>query len=168
MNSRFYAHEPSFFALPIALGDGAALVFFLPSLGKRQQNLGTSPLAKVNVKRYEACTLTGDRTREACNLPFGKQELARCARFEAGKHAPLIFGDVGVEEPEFTRALSRPGIAERGPPEAKRLHFRAFQHQPGLQGFTDGVVEPRLAVLGDYAMRDQTLAVPASGHIALS
>src|SRR5579875_3205045 len=149
------AHESCLVALPVAFGDGGALVGLLAALGDAERHLGAAALAEVDVERHERDPLARDRAGEVAQFFLFQEQLARRARLEARQNAALVFRDVGVEEPHFALALARPGIAERGAAEAEALHLRPLQHEPGLYRPLDRVIEAGLAILGGNAVRDQ-------------
>src|SRR5438067_11750277 len=72
-----------------------------------------------------------------------------------------ICWDVGIDQPDLPAARICIGFGDRRLAAAQRLHLRASERDPGLEGLADLVIEPCFAVLGD----DSNLAVRFRGHL---
>jgi hypothetical protein len=62
----------------------------------------------------------------------------------------LELGDVGVDQPQFAVVHRGIGVRQAGAALAQRLDLAADQHEAGLEGVEDLVVEARPAVVRDH------------------
>src|SRR5262245_34819177 len=135
--------------VPAALLLGLALVVQLLSAGERQLDLGAALLVEIELERHQRHALALDRASELVDLAPVQQELARTLGRMIETAALKIFGDIGVDEPDFAAARIRIGFGYRRLALPQRLDLGAGQCDPGLERLTDLVVESSLAVVGD-------------------
>jgi len=77
------------------------------------------------------------------------QELPRTSFLVAELTGGRVRADVDALQKRLAVLDSRVTVAQIGAMRAQRLHFGPGQREPGLQGFLDKEVMPRLAVIDD-------------------
>src|SRR5581483_7277359 len=145
----FLSQQAAAFAIPAALALGLALVVQFLAAGERDLDFGAPLLVEVELERDDGHTLALDGAGEATDLALMQQQLARPFRRMIEAARLQVFGNVGIDQPDFATARVGVGLADRGLAVAQRLHLGAGQHNAGLEGFTDLVIETRPAVVGD-------------------
>jgi hypothetical protein len=117
---------------------------------ERKLDLGAALFVEIELERNERHALAVHRARELVDLPPVQQKLAGAFRGVVEASTLQVFGDVGVDEPDFAAAGVGIGLCDRGLPLAQRFHFGAGQCDAGFEGLANLVVEARPAVVGDH------------------
>ncbi len=73
-----------------------------------------------------------------------------------------VFGQVGVDQPEFAVLGIGIGLSDRALAAADRFHFRSGQRNAGLKIFEDFVVEAGLTIDGDFHVGEGYAAADAA------
>src|SRR6476659_167222 len=95
------AQQAAALALPRALLLGFALVVQLLALGERELHFGAPLLVERALERHEGHALALDRADQLVDLPLVQQQLARALRRVIEAAGLLVFGDVGVDQPDL-------------------------------------------------------------------
>src|SRR5258708_37268025 len=75
--STLIAHQAAFFARPVALLLGLALVVQLLALGERELDLGPALVVEIELERHQRHALALDRADQLVDLALVQQQLAR-------------------------------------------------------------------------------------------
>src|ERR1051325_456037 len=162
LTSLFLPQQPAPLARPVALLLGLTLVVQLLALGQRDLDLGAALVVEIDLERHDGHALALDRTHQLVDLAAMQQELARPLRRMVEATGLLVFGDVGVDQPQFTVTRRRVGLSDAGLAGAQRLDLAAGERHARLEGLVDRVIEPRLAVIGD----ELEFGLGFGGHLA--
>src|SRR5579864_6072881 len=141
------AQQPLLLAGPFALLDGRALVVLLLALRKADRQLDAA-LRVVQVDRCDRVAGALDLADQAVDLLAMHQQSARARRI--GMHVRRSGrerGDMRADQHQPAVLDDDVRLLEMRAPAANRLHFPAFQRNPGLEAFLDKIVVKGLAVL---------------------
>src|SRR5690606_26920378 len=84
-----------------AVALGFALVVILLALAQTDENLGAPLVVEEQLERHNGIAGAGDFLIELGELLFRYQEFTRAALFMIEAVGLQIFGDMGVDQPEF-------------------------------------------------------------------
>src|SRR5450631_341182 len=99
-------HQAAAFAVPAALLFGLSLVVKLLAAAERDLDLGAPLVVEEHLERDDGHALAVDRGRELVDLAPVQQQLARPLRRVVETARLEVFGDIGIDQPDFTA----PGI----------------------------------------------------------
>src|SRR5205823_7353792 len=105
----------------------------------------------------------GDLADEAGELPAVEQELSIPLWIVVRVGPVAVRADVAAEEPALVVPDGRVRVLEGHLAGAERLHLRAAQHQPRLDGLEDLVLVPRAPVGGAGALLSAPVGL--TGHV---
>src|SRR5829696_4708199 len=135
-------------AAGVALGEVLPLVVGLLALRQRERGLDLAVL-EVQVERDERQPALLDLADQLVDLAPVHEHLALAARGVVGPRPLHVLGDVDVLQPHLAVVDRGEPVDEGGAAGTQALHLGAGQREADLVGVEDGVVVPRLLVLGD-------------------
>src|ERR1044071_1696056 len=112
--SPFLPQQPAPLARPIALLLGLTLVVQLLALCQRNLDLGATLVVEIDLERHDRHALALDRAHQLVDLPLVEEELARSFLRMVELAGLLVFGDVGIDQPQLAIPARRVGLGDAG------------------------------------------------------
>src|SRR5262249_21897471 len=135
------AQQPALFAAPFALADGIALVGRLFTLAEPELHFHDAAVVEVELERYERVAGALGETHELCHLALLQENLALPKRLMIEPVRRRVLRDMRVEQIKLASILCCIRLANIAPALAQGLHFRAREHEPGLDLVLNEIVE---------------------------